>query len=213
MPSARDARSGAGYHSPLRARQAAQTRQAVLAAAARLFSARGWAGTTIAAVAAEAGTAIETVYAGFASKSGLLTAAIDAAIVGDDAPVPVAERPEYARMGAGSRRERLAAAANLIALAHARSVPLLRALQEAAANDRAAAGRWARYEADRRTEITRGLGLILGHPPPSRLADSVWAITSPEVFAKLVVDRGWPAARYERWLTDTVDAMLRSSEG
>jgi AcrR family transcriptional regulator len=213
VPTTRRGRPGPGYHSPLRTRQAAQTRQAVLAAATRLFAARGWAGTTLAAVAAEAGTAVETVYAGFGSKSGLLTAAIDAAIAGDDEPVPLAERPRYARMGTGSRRERLSAAANLIAPAHVRSVPLLRALQEAAASDEAAAGRWARYEADRRAEIVHGLGLILGHRPADRLADSAWAIASPEVFAKLVIDRGWPATRYERWLADTVDVMLGTSEG
>jgi AcrR family transcriptional regulator len=60
----------------------------VLEAAARLFTDRGWAATTLAAVAADAGTAVETVYAGFGSKSGLLTAAIDAAIagIGSDGP-------------------------------------------------------------------------------------------------------------------------------
>jgi AcrR family transcriptional regulator len=213
VTNARQGRPRPGYHSPLRARQAVQTRQAVLAAATGLFAAQGWAGTTLAAVASEAGTAVETVYAGFGSKSGLLTAAIDAAIVGDDDPVPLSERPQYARLGAGSRRERLLAAVSLITLAHVRSVPLLRTLQEAAASDAAAASRWTRYEADRRTEIVRGLTLILGQRPPSRLADSLWAIASPEVYAKLVIDRGWSAARYERWLADTVDLLTGSSAG
>jgi len=65
----------------LRARQAAETRRTVLSAATRLFIERGWAATTLAAVAAEAGTAVETVYSAFGSKSGLLIAAIDVAIV------------------------------------------------------------------------------------------------------------------------------------
>jgi AcrR family transcriptional regulator len=173
-----------------------------------LFSERGWAATTVAAVAAEAGTAVETVYAGFGSKSGLLTAAIDAAIAGDVEQVPLAERPQYAQLGAGTRGDRMRAAAHIIALAHDRSVPLLRALQEAAASDAAALERWEKYEADRRTEIVTGLGLVLGHRVPDRLADSVWAIACPEVFAKLVLSRGWSIVRYERWLVDVVTALI-----
>jgi AcrR family transcriptional regulator len=192
----------------LRARQAQQTRVAVLAGATRLFTDRGWAATTLAAVAAEAGTAIETVYAGFGSKSGLLTAAIDAAIAGDAEPVPLANRPEYAQIGAGTRDDRMRAAARIIARAHDRSVPLLRALQEAAASDAAALERWEKYEADRRAEIVTGLGLVLGRRAPDRLADSVWAIAGPEVFAKLVLSRGWSVARYERWLVDVVRALV-----
>ena len=196
------------YRSPLRARQAEQTRLAVLEGAARLFTERGWAATTLAAVAAEAGTAVETVYAGFGSKAGLLTAAIDAAIAGDAEPVPLARRPQYAQVSVGTRDERLRAAARIIALAHDRSVPLLRALQEAAASDAAALERWEKYEADRRSEIVAGLGLVLGRRAPDRLADSVWAIACPEVFAKLVLNRGWSLARYERWLVEIVDALV-----
>ena len=78
----------------LRARQAAETRKTVLGAATRLFTERGWAGTTLAAVAAEAGTAVETGLSGFRIEVGLLIAAIDVAIVGDDAEEPLVERPE-----------------------------------------------------------------------------------------------------------------------
>ena len=42
----------------------------VLGAATRLFTERGWAGTTLAAVAAQAGTAVETVYAALGRNRG-----------------------------------------------------------------------------------------------------------------------------------------------
>jgi len=200
------------YHSPLRERQAAATRQAVLAAATRLFIERGWAGTTLAAVAGEAGTAVETIYPGFGSKSGLLTCAIDVALVGDDAAVPLAERPQYARLGVGSRAERLSAAAEIVSLAHHRAVGLLEALREAAASDAAAAARWERYESDRRTEIAGGLSLILGRRVAEPLIDGTWALTCPEVYTKLVVDRGWPLARYQRWLVETVGILLDGAD-
>ena len=172
---------------------------------------RGWAGTTLAAVAAEAGTAIETVYSAFGSKSGLLTAAIDVAIVGDDEPVPLAERPQFTALGEGERAMRTAAAAQLITHAHVRSVPLLRALQEAAASDRPSASRWDKYETDRRAVIQIGLELILDQKAPEYLIDSVWAVASPEVFTKLTKERGWPVERYEAWLLDTATALLVTS--
>src|SRR5262249_56253955 len=98
-----------------------------------VFGERGWAGTTLAAVAAEAGTVVETIYAGFGSKAGLLIAAIDVAIVGDDDKTPLVERAEFAALGVGSRAKRLTAAAQIITRALARAVPLMGALQEASA--------------------------------------------------------------------------------
>ena len=62
------------YDSSRRRRQAAQTRADILAAARRLFAERGYAATTIEAIAAEAEVSEATVYAGFGSKRGILLA-------------------------------------------------------------------------------------------------------------------------------------------
>src|SRR5215207_4504963 len=67
------------YRSPRRQQQAAETRAAVLAAAVQLFGERGWAATGMREVARAAGVSVETVYAGFGSKSDLLMAALDVA--------------------------------------------------------------------------------------------------------------------------------------
>jgi AcrR family transcriptional regulator len=208
VPTKSGRRRQSGYHSPLRVRQAAETRQSVLSAATRLFTERGWAGTTLAAVATEAGTAIETVYSAFGSKSGLLIAAIDVAIVGDDGGVPLVDRPEFASLGLGQWSERLTAAARIITRAFVGAVPLMRALQEASASDEASKVRWDAYEKDRRTVILGGLQLILGKPAPENLVDSIWALASPEVFTKLTVGRGWTVDRYEQWLVETATALL-----
>jgi AcrR family transcriptional regulator len=196
----------------LRARHAAETRQTVLAAATHLFTERGWAGTTLAAVATEAGTAVETVYSAFGSKSGLLIAAIDVAIVGDDDEVPLVARPEFASLGTGERSDRLIAAARIITRALVHAVPLMGALQEASASDEASKARLDAYETDRRMVIFSGLELILGKQAPETLVDSMWALASPEVFTKLSIDRGWPVDRYEHWLVDVATALLGSSE-
>jgi len=164
---------------------------------------------TLAAVAAEAGTAVETLYSAFGSKSGLLIAAIDAAIIGDDDETPLVDRPEFTTLGGGKRSERLVAAAQIITRALVHAVPLMGALQEASASDAASKVRWDTYETDRRTVILVGLELILGKQPPEILVDSIWALASPEVFAKLTEERGWTVDRYEQWLVQTAGALLR----
>jgi AcrR family transcriptional regulator len=180
----------------------------VLAAATRLFIQRGWAGTTLAAVAAEAGTAVETVYSAFGSKAGLLIAAIDAAIVGDGDELPITERAEFASLGVGKRAERLATAASIITRALVHAVPLMGSLQEASASDEAASARLDAYESDRRSVIAAGLELIIGSPASETLVDSLWALAGPEIFTKLTRERQWPVDRYEHWLVETATALL-----
>ena len=65
------------YHSPLRADQAQQTRRRILESARRLFVARGYARTTVAAVAEDAGVSPETIYLSLGSKRGLLEGVMD----------------------------------------------------------------------------------------------------------------------------------------
>ena len=62
------------YESPRRREQAAATRRAILDAAQSLFERDGYAATTMAAIASEAGVALKTVYVAFETKSGVLRA-------------------------------------------------------------------------------------------------------------------------------------------
>ncbi|MGA8993582.1 MAG: helix-turn-helix domain-containing protein, partial [Nocardioidaceae bacterium] len=131
------------YRSPLRQGQAAQTRRAVLDAATRQFGEHGWAGTSMRAVAEDAGVSVETVYAAIGPKAELLRQAIDVAIVGDDEPVALDQRPEFATTAVGDLPTRIEAGAALITAAHERTVGVLRALREGAAGDAALAQRLA----------------------------------------------------------------------
>src|SRR3954470_7147147 len=80
------------YDSPRRREQAAATRRAILEAAQKLFEQQGYAATPMAAIAAEAGVALKTVYVVFETKSGVLRALWHLRLRGDDADVPVGER-------------------------------------------------------------------------------------------------------------------------
>src|SRR3954467_15983778 len=83
------------YNSPRRREQAAAARREILEAAQRLFERQGYAATTIAAIAAEAGVAAKTVYIAFETKSGLLRALWHLRLRGDQDDVPVGERRWY----------------------------------------------------------------------------------------------------------------------
>ena len=70
------------YDSRRRREQAAQTRQDIEAAAAKLFRERGYAGTSMPAIASEAGIVVETIYRAFGSKAGLFKAVLESALAG-----------------------------------------------------------------------------------------------------------------------------------
>ena len=82
------------YSSTLRADQARQTRRRIVDAAAELFAEYGYARTTIDAIATAAGVSRKTVFDSVGGKAQLMKLAYDFAIVGDDEPVPLADRPE-----------------------------------------------------------------------------------------------------------------------
>src|SRR5687768_1387696 len=65
----------------------------VCAAAYRLFSTKGYLATSIDDIAAEAGVARPTVFTAVGPKPVILKTVVDQALAGDDAPVPIAERP------------------------------------------------------------------------------------------------------------------------
>jgi TetR/AcrR family transcriptional regulator, cholesterol catabolism regulator len=89
-----------------------------------------------------------------------------------------------------------------------RSLPILKALQEAAASDEAAQARLAQYDNDRRDVTAAGLALILGGDPPEAVVDAIWALVSPEVFSYLTDGRGWSVAGTEAWLVEMSKAAI-----
>jgi AcrR family transcriptional regulator len=199
------------YHSPLREQRARQTREAVLDAAARLFPTRGWAATGMRDIAREAGTATETLYSHFPSKTALLQSVIDIAVVGDEVPLALAERAEFTVLAEGSRAERLGASARLVTDVALRTAGLAKVLREAAYGDETIAELLDATRARQRLDVEAALRLILGREASAREIDSVWALVSIEVYLLLVEVRGWSAQQYESWLIEMLDAIVPST--
>jgi AcrR family transcriptional regulator len=196
------------YDTTRRARQAAQTRADVLQAATQLFGERGWAGTTLAAVADLAGVSVETIYKGFGSKKALLREAMDVALVGDMEPVPLAQRPEFLHLDQGTVGERLAYAAALVADQHDRTGGVWQAAIEAAGGDDDMAALRADLEARRRLDVGRGLARALGHEVDDDTVTMVWLLVAPEAHRRLTYDLGFTRERYEAFVEDGLTRLL-----
>jgi AcrR family transcriptional regulator len=198
------------YRSPRRREQAADTRRRVLAAAAALLAEHGYAGTTIAAVAREAGVSAETVYAAFGNKRTLVGELVRASVRGGD-DAPAAEQagaravaaapgqPERLRLFAADVAERLERAGPVLHALAASSEPELEELRAAVDRDRLAAMR-------------AFAGMLAGggelRVPADAAAETVWALASPDLHHALTARRGWSRERYAAWLADTLGAAL-----
>jgi len=199
------------YTSPLRAKRAEETRATLLLSATELFTTKGWAGTSMRDVARGAGVAVETLYKHYSSKRVLFDAVVDHAVVGDDEPVPVAQRPEFLALGRGRRADRVAAAAALTAAIHARTGPFAKLIREAATTDEEIAEVLRATRERQRQDVGAGLELVLGRPPTDAERDGVWAVLSPEVHLLLVQESGWSLDQYEAWLSTTLASVLPRS--
>jgi len=206
------------YRSPRRQLQAHATRSRIIAAAAHQFLARGYAGTTMRAVAADAGVALPTVELGFGTKARLLKAAIDVAIAGDDEPVPMLDRPWAGRAGSAAGAAGFAVeCAEQVAESAQRAAGLTLVALEAAAGDADIAAVAAQLMAQRQVMAAWMVdGLLRWSPLRSGMeyasaVDTVWALMDPALFWRLTGDRGWCPSRFQDWFADALLRLLLPS--
>jgi AcrR family transcriptional regulator len=199
----------------VREAKARATRRAVVDAARDLFVEIGWTRTTIDAVAERAGVSRRTVFTAVGGKAALLKLALDWALVGDDEPVPMAERPVVAEMQRlTDPRELVALWARFVAELEERAAPLAHVLAVAADVDEEAAEVHATSERNRlggawgfvgRLEAIGGLRPGLG---AERAAAAALVLMDPAVHRTLVVEQGWSHDDYVGWIERSALAEL-----
>jgi AcrR family transcriptional regulator len=203
------------YHSPARDESARQTRRRIVEAARELFEARGYAGTTIDAVAEAAGVSRRTVFLSVGSKAELLKTAWDWAVVGDDEPVPMAERPHVLAMMTVTDPARLVRlwVEQLLGVTD-RLAPLEAVLNRAVDVDAEAAALRVRIDVERqggaRMFVTH-LASVGGLPDGLTVeagADMCWVLMNPLLQARLRNERGWTREAVEDWLVRLTTASL-----
>ena len=194
---------------------AEETRREIVEAARRLFSQHGYVGTTVDAIAEEAGVAVQTIYNSCGSKGAVLSRLLDVTIVGDHEGGSVLDRV----------RDRLdldAADASAVVRDLARTSTqivtrisdVLEVVEAAAAVDPEIAALVAKNDADRLRGHTFAAKLLKARgglrPGLSVEAASgiVWALTGVRSYRFLVVGQGWSPDRYRRWLEDALSSAL-----
>jgi AcrR family transcriptional regulator len=202
------------YTSPLRADQARLTRRRVVDAADRQFVAHGYSGTTLDAIARDAGVSLQTVYNTVGNKAALLSAAYDVALAGDDESIPIARRPGFQAVLAAPHAKacltRYAALARELA---ERGAPLAAViLAEAGSPDIQALARTTEKQRAQGTAgVARHVAERFGLRPGRTIAeaaDILWVLTAPETPVRLVAHRGWTWDRYQSWLADAMAHAL-----
>ncbi len=203
------------YNSPLRAEQARATRRAIVAAAARLFVERGYGPTTVDAIADAAGVSRKTVFTSVGGKAEALKLAIDWAIVGDDEPVPLLQRPQVqSGLVEPDARRILTDYAADIRQIHSRIAPLAAVVDEASGSDpalRALAeqGREQRLAGMRvLAQVLADRGALKPGLTASEAADILTLFNDPKVYQRLAVERRWDEERYQTWMADALVSLL-----
>jgi AcrR family transcriptional regulator len=201
------------YDSPRRRQQAAATRAAILDAALKLFAQQGYAATSVAAIADEAGVALKTVYAAFGTKRGVLVALRSRLVRGSDDPVPVAEQEWFrAVLDEPEPRKRLSMFAAAATELKSRAGAIFEIIRQAAPTDPEIAAMWAEFMRDfyenQRLVIERFDTDGALKADVNRATDILWTINHPAVYHLLVVERGWSADDYRHWLEESLNQQL-----
>jgi len=203
------------YESALRKRQAAQTRMRILDAAQQLFDERGYAATTVEAIAAAAEVAVDTVYASFGSKRSVLQALLGVRVGGDEAVIDLLDRPgpQAVRHETDQRRQITSFAADLTSIIE-RAGPVDGIIRGAAAVDADLAAFRVTAQEGRHRNMRQLVSWLAANGPlkagltEDDAADIVWTMASPEVHHLLRVVRGWTPERYTAWLAETLTQIL-----
>jgi AcrR family transcriptional regulator len=208
-----DVNASRRYESKTRDEAARQTRRAVLAAAGQLFVAQGYEATTIDQIADRAGVSRPTVFA-VGSKAQLLKLARDIAIAGDDELGAVADRPAFADIAAATTAQDVLRAYARVSAHIGRRFGALNEVLRERARDPELAELWQVSENERLAgarmviKAARAKGPLKPGLTPERAAEVLWLLTDVSVQRRLVVERGWSVARFERWYADAMIDLL-----
>ncbi|WP_245656079.1 TetR/AcrR family transcriptional regulator [Microtetraspora fusca] len=199
----------------VRAAKAAQTRARMLAAARELFTERGYAATSMQAIAAQAGVAVQTLYFTFETKRAILKELLDVEVAGDDAPIATLDRPWVAESLAAQPPELLRLLAEATTDIHARVAPLLEVVRSAAATDPQIAELWSTNITQRHTVLAVFTGALAAKSAlrpglnALRAADMALAVLAPETYHLLTRHRGWNGRAWADWAGETlIDTLL-----
>ncbi|MEJ7649391.1 MAG: helix-turn-helix domain-containing protein [Nakamurella sp.] len=190
-----------------------RSRSLITAAASKLFLERGFAATTVSAIAEEAGLSEPTVYYAFGSKEAVLVRALNIAIAGDEEEVATLDREwtsvVISEPDAAHQVQLMVAGAGDILI---RAAPLLRVLQNSSGLSQELAATWSENGHQRREVQSRFVTALAEKGPlasgtsSEQATDLCTMYLGPEVYSALVHDLGWS---HDAWATFVTSALQR----
>jgi AcrR family transcriptional regulator len=200
------------YRSVRRREQADQTRERVLAAAARVFVERGFEASTVNAIAAEADVSPETIYARFGNKRAILVEVVGRAARGPErSPILEQEGPRAVAAETDQHEQLRLFAADVVRRLE-RVGPLLAVLAGAARSEPELTKVLKGIHSERRKNLRIFVDTLTANGAlnvdADTATDTVWALASPELHQLLAGTRGWTRSRYCNWLFATLSATL-----
>ena len=190
-----------------------ETRNRLLEAAETVFTERGYAGTTVARLAAEAGVSVQTLYLAWGSKRELLRGYMERALAGEQS----SPQDAAGRFTDLPPRARLTELAKLVAEIAERAAIGWGLYRDAAAVDPEIATDWNELQLLRHQLIARILGdlpteVLLDGVNTTAAIDTAWAIASPETYDLLVNRLNYDLDHFRHWMTLTLTASILASE-
>jgi hypothetical protein len=162
-----------------------------------------------------AGVSRATVFTSVGGKATLLKTAYDVALVGDDEPVPMPQRPWAQGVRRATTAEgMLDAYADLMLVLAGRVGAITDAIRGAAGADAEVRAVWGKIQEERRVgagnivRLAIERGGIRDGLDPEAAADVVWLINDPSLYVRLVAERGWRPAAFRDWVAETLKRQL-----
>ena len=164
------------------------------------------------AIAAQAGVALNTVYASVGRKPDLARLLIETAISGTSQAIPADERDYVRAIQAPPTPERGSPSTPPRCGISPQARPVLGIVQQAAPAEPELAELWREIAERRAANMRRFINAVAAVGPlrvePGEAADIVWATNAPELYQLLAGQRGWTPERYEHFLADTWQRLL-----
>ena len=203
------------YDATRRRAKARENRAAILDAARRLFLAEGYARTSIAAVAEEAGVSPDLIYRRFSNKKGLVVELLNYAVTGElDSPKVLEQKRVRATLAEPDQRRQLAMFAGDIAERVERAQAIDDVIRSAGEVDAEIAEMYTKMHRTRLRNIRGLVEAVAAHGPLRDGLDvdtattTVWMLVGPASRRQLVDTIGWSQDQYAAWLHDAVENYL-----
>jgi AcrR family transcriptional regulator len=208
-----DVKSKRRYDSTGRREQARRSREAILDVAERQFLTKGYGATTLAAIAADAGVSVETIYKAFDGKSGLVRALYEKGLTGHGL-VPAYQRSDEMRANETDPHAIMVGWGRLTTEVGAAVTPIRLLMRSAAGTDPEISALLNDSDHERHSRMQHHARFLAERNylrdgvTVADATDILWACSSVEIYDLLVLQRGWSSPRFARFIADFMIASL-----